>query len=57
MLLGSQFLSLAALIVVGVILADMIANASGTKAFFNGLGGLWGTSINGLLGKTSTTTS
>jgi hypothetical protein len=55
-ILGSQLLSLGALIVVGVIIANMIANANGTKAFFNGLGGLWGMSINGLLGKTSSTT-
>lgn len=48
-----QLLQLAAIIVIGVILANMIANAKGTKAFFDGLGGLWGKSINGLLGKTS----
>ena len=54
---AGQLLELGALIAIGVILANMIANAAGTKAFFNGLGGLWGTSINGLLGKTSTTTS
>lgn len=52
-----QFLNLGMLIIIGVILANMIANAAGTTAFFNGLGGLWGTSINGLLGKPSTQTS
>lgn len=52
MFLG-QLLELAALIVIGVILANMIANATGTKAFFDGLGNLWGKSINGLLGKPS----
>lgn len=41
------------LIVIGVILAMMIKHAAGTKAFFGGLGNLWGKSINGLLGKTS----
>lgn len=46
-------LNLAALVLIGVILALMIKNAAGTKAFFNGLGGLWGKSINGILGKTS----
>lgn len=46
-------LSLAALIIIGVILALMVKNATGTTAFFNGLGGLWGKSINGILGKTS----
>lgn len=38
-------------IVVGVILANMIANADGTKTVFDGINGLWATSINGLLGK------
>jgi hypothetical protein len=51
--MGYAFIQLGVLIVIGVILANMIANASGTKAFFSGLGGLWGTSINGLLGKPS----
>lgn len=41
------------LIVIGVILAMMVKNASGTKAFFGGLGNLWGRSINGLLGKST----
>lgn len=45
--------NLGVLIVVGVILAMMIKNSAGTKTFFNGLGNLWGKSINGLLGKTS----
>lgn len=51
--MGYQFLNLGMLIVIGVILAMMIKNAAGTTSFFNGLGKLWGTSINGLLGKTS----
>jgi len=46
-----QLLQLGGLIVIGVILAGMIANATGTNAFFNGIGNLWGNSINGLLGK------
>lgn len=53
--MGYAVIQLGALIVVGVILANMIANSAGTTAFFNGLGNLWGTSINGLLGKPSTT--
>lgn len=48
-----QFLNLGMLIVIGVILAMMVKNWQGTKVFFNGLGNLWGKSINGLLGKTS----
>jgi hypothetical protein len=55
--MGYIFLQIATLIVIGVILANMIANANGTKTFFNGLGSLWGMSINGLLGKPTTTTS
>lgn len=51
--MGVLLISLAAAIVVGVVLAMMIKNAAGTKTFFNGLGQLWGRSINGLLGKPS----
>jgi hypothetical protein len=50
---GLYIIQLGVFIVIGVIIANMIANASGTTAFFNGLGGLWGKSINGLLGKPS----
>ena len=53
--MGYAFMQLGMLIVIGVILANMIKNASGTQTFFNGLGSLWGKSINGLLGQTSTT--
>jgi hypothetical protein len=48
--MGYAFIQLGVLIVIGVILANMIANSKGTTAFFNGLGHLWGMSINGLLG-------
>lgn len=41
------------LIVIGVAAANMIAHPAGTKAFFNGIGGLWTTSVNGLLGSTT----
>jgi len=51
--MGYNLITLGAIIVIGVILANMIKNAKGTKAFFGGLGNLWGKSINGLLGKTS----
>jgi hypothetical protein len=46
-------LNLAVVIVGGVMLADLVANAEGTTALFNGVGGLWKISINGLLGKPS----
>lgn len=46
-------LNLATVIVGGVMLADLVANNQGTTALFNGIGSLWSTSINGLLGKAS----
>jgi hypothetical protein len=51
--MGYAFINMGMLIIIGVILALMIKNAAGTQTFFNGLGNLWGKSINGLLGKTS----
>lgn len=51
--MGFYVIQLGMLIIIGVILAMMIKNAKGTGTFFNGLGNLWGKSINGLLGKTS----
>lgn len=51
--MGYMIVNLGVVIVVGVILANMITHANGTKTFFNGLGNLWGKSINGLLGKPS----
>lgn len=49
-------LSLATVIVGGVMLADLVANSQGTSALFSGVGSLWSMSINGLLGKSSTGT-
>lgn len=46
-------LSLAAVIAGGVMLADLVANKDGTTALFNGVGSLWKTSVNGMLGKSS----
>lgn len=51
--MGYAFIQLAVFVVIGVILANMIAHAKGTQTFFNGLGDLWGRSINGMLGKTT----
>lgn len=45
----SGLLPLATLIVGGVMLANAIAKPAGTKAIFDGIGGLWKTSLNGLL--------
>jgi len=47
-------LNLLVVIVGGVMLADLVANSTGTKTLFDGVGGLWQMSINGLLGKSST---
>jgi len=49
------FLNLAVLIVMGVMLADLVlpSHVGGTNALFNGIGGLWKTSVNGLLGQSS----
>lgn len=37
------------LVVGGVMLANAIANPTGTKALFDGVGNLWKVSVNGLL--------
>jgi hypothetical protein len=37
------------LIIAGVMLANAIANPTGTKAIFDGVGSLWKTSVNGML--------
>lgn len=46
-----KLLNIAVLVVIGVMLANAIAKPAGTKAIFDGIGGLWKTSIGGLLGK------
>lgn len=46
-------LNLAVLVAGGVMLANLVHNASGTTALFNGMGNLWKISVNGMLGKTS----
>ena len=51
--MGAKIVNLFVIIVAGVILANMIANPDGTKAFFNGIGTIWKDSVNGLLGKPS----
>lgn len=48
-----RILNIAVLVVLGVMLANAIANPKGTKAIFDGIGSIWSTSINGLLGKAS----
>lgn len=46
-------LNLAVIVAGGVMLADLVIHSQGTTALFNGLGGLWKTSVNGMLGQTS----
>jgi len=49
----SKFFSLAALIVGGIIVADVLTHPQGTAAASNGINTLWRSSVNGLLGKTA----
>jgi hypothetical protein len=51
--MGQKIINVFVIIVIGVMLADLVHNAAGTNALFNGLGGVWKTGVNGLLGKTS----
>jgi hypothetical protein len=46
----TSLIGLAGLIVVGVIIADLIANPNGTKAAGNAINNLATTSVSGLLG-------
>lgn len=41
------------IIVGGIMLANAIAHPQGTKVLADGVGNLWKTSVNGLLGKTA----
>lgn len=45
-------LNLAVIVAGGVMLADVLIHPAGTKSLFDGLGGLWKTSVNGMLGQT-----
>jgi hypothetical protein len=51
--MGMGIVNLFVIIAVGVILADMIANANGTNALFGGMANLWKIGVNGMLGKSS----
>lgn len=53
----SNFWPIVFLIVVGIMLANAIAHPAGTKAVFDGIGGLWKTSVNGLLGQASSSST
>lgn len=49
--MGAKVVNLFVIIAGGVMLADLIANPKGTTALFNGMGSIWKTSVNGMLGK------
>lgn len=51
--MGSRVINLFVLVAGGIMLANMLARPEGTKAFFNGIGGLWKISVNGMLGTTT----
>lgn len=51
--MAGHVMNLFVIMAVGVILADMVANGSGTAALFNGTANLWKIGVNGMLGKTS----
>ena len=46
-----SLLGLAGLVIVGVIVADFVANPAGTSAIANGINSIFGTALGGLLGK------
>lgn len=49
--MAGQVMNLFVLMAIGVIIADMIANAKGTNALFGGVANLWKIGVNGMLGK------
>ena len=49
--MGSNLSELATLVIIGVIFAYVISNATKTNAVFAGLAALWEKIANGLLGK------
>lgn len=51
--MAGHVMNLFVLMAIGVILADMIANAQGTNTLFGGLANLWRIGVNGMLGKPS----
>jgi len=51
----SGIIGLATLIIGGVIVADILTHPAGTAAASTGVGNLWSSSLNGLLGQTSKT--
>lgn len=51
--MAGHVMNLFVLIAVGVIIADLVKNASGTQTLLSGMAGMWTVGVNGMLGKTS----
>lgn len=51
--MAGHVINLFVLMAAGVMLADLVANANGTNALFNGTANLWKIGVNGMLGKPS----
>lgn len=45
----SGIIAVVFLIVIGIIIANILVNPTGTKVVFDGITSLWSTSVNGLL--------
>jgi hypothetical protein len=48
-----SIVNLFVIIVIGVILADLVVHVSGTNTLLSGMGNLWATGVNGMLGNTT----
>lgn len=51
--MAGQVMNLFVIMAGGVILADLVANSTGTKTLFDGLANMWKIGVNGMLGKPS----
>jgi len=46
--MGGRIVNVVALAIGGIVVADGLARPAGLNAFFNGVGNLWSTTVNGL---------
>lgn len=51
--MGGHVMNLFVIMAVGVIIADLVVHSQGTQALFSGMGNLWATGVNGMLGSTT----
>lgn len=51
--MAGHVINLFVIMAMGVMLADLVANANGTNTLFSGLANLWKIGVNGMLGKPS----